>query len=171
MRALRVSGAILLPLLLMAAAALAQNAKTDYDHHANFSQYHTYHWEKIQTTNPQWQSRIQHAVDHALQAKGWQRVQSGGDVAVTAVGSTTDQKIYQMFYNNLGGWRSSGVGESTTQVENVPVGSLVLDLYDTHDKQLIWRGVSSDTLSGDPAQNESKLDHAVEHMLENFPPR
>jgi len=59
--------------------ALAQDVKTDYDHHANFSQYRTYYWEKIKTSDPLWQSRIQDAVDHALQSKGWQRVDNGGN--------------------------------------------------------------------------------------------
>ncbi|MGD1079290.1 MAG: hypothetical protein ABR881_13295 [Candidatus Sulfotelmatobacter sp.] len=30
-------------LLAIATAALAQDVKTDYDHHVNFSQYHTYY--------------------------------------------------------------------------------------------------------------------------------
>ena len=36
-------------LVAMATMAAAQDVKTDYDHHANFSQYHTYYWEKVKT--------------------------------------------------------------------------------------------------------------------------
>jgi hypothetical protein len=79
---------------MLAAGALAQDVKTDYDHHAHFSQYHTYYWEKVKTTDPFWQNRIQDAVDHALQSKGWQRVDNGGDVALTAVGGTRNQQEY-----------------------------------------------------------------------------
>jgi hypothetical protein len=163
----------MLPILLaFAVGALAQDVKTDYDHHANFSQYHTYYWEKIKTSDPLWQSRIQDAVDHALQSKGWQRVDNGADVALTAVGSTHNQQEYQTFYEGMGGWRwrGMGMGETTTEVENYPVGSLVLDFYDAHNKQLIWRGVSSDTLSNNPEKNEKKLDKAVDKMLDHFPP-
>ncbi|HZW92493.1 MAG TPA: DUF4136 domain-containing protein [Candidatus Eremiobacteraceae bacterium] len=170
MNALRISFSALLAVLVVSAPALAQDVKTDYDHHANFSQYHTYYWEKVKTTDPLWQSRIQDAVDHALQAKGWQRVDNGGDVAVTAVGSTHNEREYQTFYDGLGGWRWGGFGETTTQVENYPVGSLVLDLYDVHNKQLIWRGVSSDTLSNNTEKNEKKLDKAVDKMFDHFPP-
>ena len=170
MKALRVFCSTLSILLMLAAGALAQDVKTDYDHHANFSQYHTYYWEKVKTTDPLWQNRIQDAVDHALQSKGWQRVDNGGDVAITAVGSTRNQQEYQTFYDGMGGWRWGGMGETTTQVENYPVGSLVLDFYDAHNKQLIWRGVSSDTLSNNPEKNEKKLDKAVDKMLEHFPP-
>jgi Domain of unknown function (DUF4136) len=170
MNTLRISFLALLTVLVVSASALAQDVKTDYDHHANFSQYHTYYWEKVKTTDPLWQSRVQDAVDHALQAKGWQRVDNGGDVAVTAVGSTHNEREYQTFYDGLGGWRWGGFGETTTQVENYPVGSLVLDLYDAHNKRLIWRGVSSDTLSNNTEKNEKKLDKAVDKMLDHFPP-
>jgi hypothetical protein len=170
MKPLRVFCSIVTVLLAFAAIGMAQDVKTDYDHHVNFSQYHTYYWERVKTTNPLWENRIKDAVDHELQAKGWQRVDSGGDVAITAVGSAHDQREYQTFYDGLGGWRWGGMGETTTQVENYPVGSLVLDFYDTHSKQLIWRGVSSDTLTNSPEKNEKKLDKTVDKMLEHFPP-
>src|SRR5271166_6174890 len=104
---------IFIALLALAGSALAQDVKTDYDHHANFSQYHSYYWEKVQTTDPLWKSRIQEAVDRDLQAKGWQRVDNGGDVAVAAVGSEHDQREYETFYNGMGGWRWRGFGETT----------------------------------------------------------
>ena len=160
----------LVALLFVASVAWAQEVKTDYDHHANFSQYHTYYWEKVKTTDPLWQSRIQDAVDHALQAKGWQRVDSGGDIAVAAVGSAHNQREYQTFYDGMGGWRWGGFGETTTEAVNYPVGSLVLDLYDAHSHQLIWRGVSSESLSDKPEKNEKKLDKAVDKMFDHFPP-
>jgi hypothetical protein len=37
---------------LFVAASFAQQAKTDYDHSANFGQYKTYSWEKVQTKDP-----------------------------------------------------------------------------------------------------------------------
>jgi hypothetical protein len=153
-----------------AALAPAQDVKTDYDHHADFGRYHSYYWEKV-STDPLWQTRIQEAVDQKLQSKGWQRVDTGGDVAITAVASTHDQRQYETFYTGMGGWRWGGFGETTTQVENYPVGTLVLDLYDTGNKQLIWRGIAHDTLSDKPDKNEKKLDKAVNKMLDHFPPR
>jgi hypothetical protein len=166
----RVSFSVLLAMLFVSAFALAQDVKTDYNHHANFAQYHTYYWAKVVTTNPLWESRIQQAVDHALQSKGWQRVDNGGDVALTAVGSAQNQREYQTFYNGMGGWGWNGFGETVTEPVNYPVGTLVLDMYDAHNKQLIWRGVSSDTLSNNPEKNEKKLDKSVDKMLDHFPP-
>ena len=157
--------------LVLSVSAVGQEVRTDYDHHGNFSQYHTYFWAKVQTTDPLWERRIQDAVDRDLQSKGWQRVDNGGDVALMAVGSARNQQEYRTFYDGLGGWRWGGFGETTTQVENYRVGSLVLDMYDAHNKQLIWRGVASDTLSDKPEKNEKKLEKSVEKMLDHFPPK
>jgi hypothetical protein len=171
MTTFRISLTALLSLLLVSAVALAQDVKTDYDHHANFSQYHTYHWEKVQTSDPLWENRIKDAVNKDLQTKGRQMVDNGGDVALTAVGSARNEREYQTFYDGMGGWRWGGFGKTRTQLENYPVGSLVLDMYDAHNKQLIWRGVSSDSLSNNPDKNEKKLDKAVDKMFDHFPPK
>ena len=157
--------------LILSLSAVGQEVRTDYDHHANFSQYHTYYWQKVKTTDPLWERRIQDAVDRDLQSKGWQRMDSGGDVALMAVGSSRNEQEYRTFYDGLGGWRWGGFGETTTQVENYRVGSLVLDMYDAHTKQLIWRGVASDMLSDKPEKNEKKLEKSVEKMLNHFPPK
>jgi hypothetical protein len=171
MKVLHVLSSTVLFALAVALGAAAQDVKTDYDHHANFSQYHTYYWEKVQTTDPLWQSRIQDAVDHDLQAKGWQRVDNGADVAIAAVGSARNEKEYQTFYNVMGGWRWGGFGETTTTVENYRVGTLVLDFYDAHNKQLIWRGSAQEALSDKPEKNEKKLEKSVSKMLDHFPPK
>ena len=55
--------------LFLANASFAQQVKTDYDRAANFSQYKTYSWEKVQTLDPLWVDRIKAAVDGALAAK------------------------------------------------------------------------------------------------------
>ncbi len=96
---------------------------------------------------------------------------NSADVAITAVGSAYDQKEYQTFYDGLGGWFWGGFGETTTQVVNFPVGSLVIDMYDVHTKRLIWRGVSTDSLSNNPEKNEKKLDKDVDKMFDHFPPK
>jgi Domain of unknown function (DUF4136) len=163
-----------IPLLfLMMGGAYAQDVHTDYDHHTSFEQFHSYSWAKVQTDDPLWQSRIMDAVDKDLQAKGWQKVDSNGQVLLTAVGAVQNQQQYQTFYNGLGpGWWWGGFGnESTTTVQNYKVGTLVLDMFDAQNKHLIWRGSASDTLTNKPEKNENKLDKAVDKMLKDFPPK
>jgi hypothetical protein len=161
-------------LFAFAVAAAAQDVRTDYDKQTDFSRYHTYSWAKVETENPLWEPRIQEAVDKELQAKGWQRVDSGGDVALAAVGATKNQQEYQTFYNGLGpgwGWGGFGNTAATTTVQNYRVGTVVIDMYDARTKRLLWRGVASDTLSDKPEKNQKKLEKAVSKMFDKFPPK
>jgi len=63
------------------------------------------------------------------------------------------------------------MGETTTQVENYKVGTLVVSMFNGNSKQLIWRGASSSDLSGNPDKNTKKLDKDVQKMFKNFPPK
>src|SRR5438128_2040121 len=160
-------------LLLSATASMAQ-VKTDYDRSADFSQYKTYSWEKVQTQDPLWVDRIKEAVNAALTSKGWTQVPSGGNVAIVAIETTQTQQTLNTFYDGFGGgwrWRGfGGFGDATTTVDTYKVGTLVVDLFDANSKKLIWRGSSSDTLSNKSDKNIKNLDKGVQKMFEHFPP-
>ncbi|MGC1363749.1 MAG: DUF4136 domain-containing protein [Silvibacterium sp.] len=168
-----------LPVMALLAAAfsisaLAQKVVTDYDHSANFSQYHTYSWGQVHSSDPLYEQRIRDAVDHDLQAKGWQPAPAGGDVTLTAVLIKRHQKEYTTFYDGLGGgwrWRGWGAGMTTTTVDRIPLGTLIVDIYDTNSKQLVWRGEAHDQLSDKPEKDTKKLEKAVDKMFGKFPPR
>jgi Domain of unknown function (DUF4136) len=159
---------------VLTAASFAQQVKTDYDHNANFGQYKTYSWEKVQTQDPLLVDRIKDAVNAALTAKGWTQVQSGGDVCVVAIEITHNQQTLNTFYDGFGGgwrWRGGGgFGDATTTTETYQVGSLVVDLFDAKAKNLVWRGSSSDTLSNNADKNTKNLDKGVLKMFSRFPP-
>jgi Domain of unknown function (DUF4136) len=162
---------------LVAAMANAQKITTDYNHSTAFSQYHTYSWGKVSTSDPLNVQRVKDAVDHDLSAKGWQMVPSDGNVTITAVGATHNKQEYNSFYDGMGGfgwrrgWGGGGFGETTTTVEQIPVGTLVIDMYDGSSKQLVWRGMASDTLSSKPEKNTQMLDKSIDKLLEKFPPK
>jgi Domain of unknown function (DUF4136) len=163
-------------MLLFAGGSSAQQVKTDYDRNANFAQYKTYSWEQVKTKDALDVDRIKTAVNAALAAKGWTQVESGGDVSIIAVEMTHEQQTLNTFYDGLGGgwgWRrfgAGGFGEATTTTETYKVGTVVVDLFDTKTKQLIWRGAASDTLSNSSDKNIKNLDKGVEKMFKQFPP-
>jgi len=151
----------------------AGDVKTDYDHKTDFGQYKTYSWIHSKASNGLWADRIMEDVDKALSAKGWTRVESGGDAGIAAFGSTHNEQTLETFYNGFGGgwyWRGFG-GPTTTYVSTTRVGSLVVDVFDTHSKKLIWRGMGSDALSSKPEKNENKLEKTVDEMFKHFPPQ
>src|SRR6202790_3861447 len=108
-------------MLLFAGKSSAQQVKTDYDHSANFGQYKTYSWEKVQTKDPLMVDRIKDAVNRALAAKGWTQVDSGGDVCVMAIEITQNQQTLNTFYDGFGGGRRwggfGGFGDATTTTD------------------------------------------------------
>ncbi len=119
---LMLAGALLLG---SSAPALADNVRTDYDHGANFTQYHTYSWGKVKTSNPFYVSRIQEAVNQQLTAKGWKLVPSGGSVTVFATDSIQNQQEVQTMYDGLGGgWAVAGAGAAGVGVVAGPIRDL-----------------------------------------------
>jgi hypothetical protein len=174
MKLQRVVFALMGMMFLFAGKSSAQQVKTDYDRSANFGQYKTYSWEKIQTKDPLLVDRIKSAVSSALTAKGWTEVPSGGDVEVFAIEMTKNQQTLDTFYNGFGGGRrwgfGGGFGDATTTVETYKVGTLVVDLFDAKTEKLIWRSSSSDTLSDNADKNTKNLDKGVKKMFQHFPP-
>jgi hypothetical protein len=162
-------------MLLLACIASAQQVKTDYDRSANFAQYKTYSWEHVKTQDALNVDRIKSAVNAALAAKGLTQVDSGGEISIVAVEMTQNQQTLNTFYNGFGGgwgWRrfGGGLGEATTTTETYKVGTLVVDLFDSSSKKLLWRGSSSDTHSNNSDKNIKNLDKGVEKMFKKFPP-
>jgi len=162
--------------LLFATALFAQQVKTDFDRSADFSQYKTYSWEKVHTQNPLWVDRIKAAVNSALAGKGWTEVESGGNVSIMAMEMNQSHQTLNTYYDSFGGgwgWRGGfgdSFGDSTTTESTYKVGTLVVDLYDSNTKKLIWRGSASDILSGKADKNIKNLDRGVEKMFDHFPP-
>jgi len=159
-------------MLAFAITSFAQQVKTDYDRGTDFNQFKTYSWEKVQTQDALWVSRIKDAVNATLAAKGWAVVDSGGDVAIVALEMTKDHRTLNTYYDGFGGgWRwGGGFGDATTTTEDYKVGTLVIDLFDGKTKQLVWRGSSSDTLSDKSDKNIKNLDRGVQKMFAHFPP-
>jgi hypothetical protein len=158
-------------MFLLAGNSSAQQVKTDYDRSANFGQYKTYTWEQVKTQDPLLVDRIKNSVNVALTAKCWTQVDSRGEVSIVAMQITRNQQTLNTFYDGFGrGWRWGGFGEATTTTEIYKVGTLVVDLFDTKTKKLIWRGTSSDTLSNSSDKNIKNLDKGVEKMFKKFPP-
>ena len=156
---------------LLATLAFADHIAVDYDHHANFARLHTYSWGKVQTANSIWDARVKDAINTQLTARGWTQVPSDGEVTVVAVERTRVQQQIDTFYDGFGGRRFfGGFGDATTTFQNYKIGTLVVDMYDTGSKNLIWRGRSSDALSGNPEKNDKNMHKEVKKMFQHFPP-
>ena len=121
----------------------------------NFAQYKTYSWEQVKTREPLGVDRIKNAVNAALAAKGWTRLESGGDVWIVAIERGCR-------------WRGFGAfGKATDTYED---RTLTVDLFETKTKRLLWRGSSTDRLSNNSDKNIKNLDKGVKKLFKKFPP-
>ncbi|WP_263411429.1 DUF4136 domain-containing protein [Terriglobus tenax] len=162
-------------------AAHAAQISTDYDHAVNFSTYKTYSWAHVSAGDGLWEDRIRQDIDSQLAAKGWTKVSQGGDAVLTAFQSTKDQKTLDTFYNGFGGggwgWRGFGgagfnnFGNSITTTMVTQVGTLVVDVFDSKNHKLIWRGTQSDALSNNPEKNAEQLGKDIQKLFRAFPPK
>jgi hypothetical protein len=185
----RYTQAVVMAIVLIGSsmAAFAGNVRTDYDHSANFSQYNSYSWGKVKTSNPFYVTRIQQAVNQQLQAKGWQLMPSGGAVTVFATDQVHNQQELQTMYDGWGGgwgggwgwggwgwgggWADPGITTATTTTTNQPVSNLVVDLFEGSSKKLLWRGLATEDLSTNSSKNTKMLDGDINNMFKNFPPK
>ncbi len=165
------------------AACSSITTSADYDKAANFSQYKTYAWKDTdQKQNELVENRIKAAVDSQLQAKGLHKVDSNPDLWVVEhirLSEQTQVNTYDSGWGyGWGGWHGGyygggGGGMSTTTVQKIPVGNLIIDLVDAKESQLKWRGTASKTL--DPSTSVDKktenVNEAVAKMFAKYPPK
>jgi hypothetical protein len=150
---------------------------TDYDTHANFSNYHSFSIVKGNSSgNPLMDQRAQNDVMSALTSKGWMNVPADEAQAAVVVHAATKTKhTYETLYDGWGGWGwrrgwGGGFGGATTFVEDYKVGTLVVDIFDAKSKEEIWHGTATDALSDNAKSNAQATEQAVDKMFSNFPP-
>ncbi|MFZ0313951.1 MAG: DUF4136 domain-containing protein [Candidatus Korobacteraceae bacterium] len=161
--------------LLVSTLAVAQKVSINADRAANFSSYHTYMWEK--SPNPAhglWDQRIVEAVDKQLQAKGLTKVDANPDLWVVYSNSIKDEKSVAGAGYGLGptwGWGNSGANAAINTTFVFKIGTLVVEMADTKDRQLVWRGSVSDTINDSSDKNIKTLDKAVAKLFKGYPPK
>lgn len=169
--------------LLLALPPAFAAVRTDYNHGVNFSRFHTYCWGKVHIANGLVAHRVRKAVNILLRQKGWKQTPHG-QITVFALGHVINEKQAQTLYDGMGGgwgmgwgWGGwgwgpgGGFGESNTRYYRQPVGNLVIDLFRTKNKQLIWRGIASAPITGNSGRNRKVLYRNIHIMFGHFPPR
>ena len=158
-----------LALCIVSSAAIAQQVSVNYNHNANFGQYHTYAWgsnNKNAIRNSILAQVAQQDIEAAMAQKGFQKVEESAnpDLVLTASGGEHEQTSYNaMGMRGIGG----GFGSITPQ-QNVEA-TMIVSLYDVKQKELIWRGIAEDTLNNNGNKNQKEVQKAVEKMFKQWP--
>ncbi len=162
--------------VLFLAGCSSIDTHVDYDRGANFSSYHTFAFKDVrETRNPIGMRRVRTAIVRTLTSRGYSEA-PGGTPDLWVVLHTRAHTQTQVTTWNTGwgwGWRWRGPYWSSARVEQIPVGTLMVDLVDTKAKELVWRGSASRVVDPDesPQAREEKVQEAVDKLFEGFPPK
>ena len=168
--ALLLAGLLLAPMVL-----LAQKTSFDYDKTANFSALKTYALKDGKKVgDPLIDKRIEAAIEAELAAKGLTPAASAPDLNVTyhvAFDKKQDITAYSTggagYYRWGGGW-----GTTDVRVNEILMGTLVVDIADAKKNELVWRGigVKEVDVQAKADKRDKNINSAVKKILKNFPP-
>ena len=160
---------------------------TEYDRSAPLVR-RSYSWGNVQMAVSQYAGTVRVAVDQNLQKRGWQLVPSGGSITVYAHGDIRGEAQLLTVYGPSGAeaaghweqpWTAQGLGsgwkpfygEAVFNAINVPENNLVIDMFDTGSRRLLFRGVLQDELSAPEKQSTKTLTKTIKRMFSKFPPK
>ena len=159
-------------LTLMAVLAVGQDVSYNFMADTDFTKFKTYGWVTAPEAKYPSQivdTQIKDAIDKQLALKGLRKISDGiPDIYA----------IYQVAINQETQWHSYGggwwigMGSVTTTSNTINIGTLVLDMYDTAAKRMVWTGRATKQLnpSKDPAKNQKNLEKAMAKLMKKFPP-
>jgi len=176
----------LISLLLAAGVCLAQDVRYNFDKSADFSKFKTYKWVPIKDASKVSDlvdKQIKDALDAELATKGLSKVD--GDEANLFIGyqpAVGEEKQFNSYSTGWGagpgwggGWYGYGGMTSTTttgSTSTIYKGQLALDMYDSTNHNLVWRGVASKTIDpkAKPEKQQKNLAKVAKKLLKNYPP-
>ena len=175
-------GIAVLAAVALSACGGGVSIKTDYNPEAvpAMKAYKTYSWATIkrdQAVTPLNRDRIITAIDAALQAKGMQKVATGGDFQVAFIATMAQQTDYSTtndYYGyGWGRWYGGGMSTSRTTAYNWTQGTLVLDIVDGKTNEMVYRSTAEAEVDQDlsPTERQTRLNAGAIRMLEKFPPK
>ena len=170
----------LLAILLVTACGTVR-VSVDYDPEEDFSVYRTYAWlpgspeatghPRLDT--PMVHQRVREAVDGVLRGKGFTKVAEEPDFWVTyhmSVQGKVDVRTTDRFYPTRYGWTVS-IPETT--VDEYEEGTVVIDIADAREKELVWRGIGRGRMrrqAPDPEEQRATALQVANEILADFPP-
>jgi hypothetical protein len=173
----------LFALMLVPALASAQKVTYDFDKAGNFASYKTYAMKEGTPVGQQLiDARIVSAIDAAMAAKGFTKSDTP-DVVVVYHVAFDKQKDISTFSSGYGGggyggygygWGGGwGGGTTSTQVRDILVGTMVIDMADLKTKQMVWRGMGVKEIdtTAKPEKRDKSINNAVNKMFKNYPPK
>ena len=163
-----------LVVLLTAVVAYGVDVKTDYDQDYDFGRLKTFAFREQNRsaddplrTDSILDNRIRDAVRSQLEARGYQYAPDGNaDFLVCYFANTKERENIQDFgYGFPRRWRWGFGPQIWTTYYTV--GSVIVDFVDPASRQLVWRGIASQTVSG-VNPSDKQVNKGVEDLIKHF---
>jgi hypothetical protein len=168
---------VLIACLSASGCATKIQVDTNYDPQHEFSNYRNYAWyDRVDAPSQVVENRIRNAIEAALTAQGYSRVESGDQADfLLSFSAVAEQAIRPDSISSGMGYRRSGWGHSTFTAggfREYTKGTLIIDIIEPATKNLVWRAVSSAVLyPGSSEEDKNRLvSETVAAMLDKFPP-
>lgn len=174
-------------LLLAAGSAVGQDVRYNFDKNADFSKFKTFKWVDIKDAtklNPLADKQVREALEAELATKGLTEVNDdSANLFIGYQAAVGQEKQFTSYSTDWGygggwyrgGWYGGGMGSSMTtgQTSTIYNGQLALDMYDSSNHTLVWRGVASKTIDpkAKPDKQQKNLRKAVAKLLKKYPPQ
>ncbi len=174
---MRMITAIALATFGMVTLASAQSVTYNFDQDANFQTYKTYKWVEMPggvKLDDITAKQLTDALDAELAKKGL--VKTDRDDANLYVGYqfATQQERQVTAYNTGWGYGPRwGGGMASATTSTLTIGSVALDMYDSAQKRLVWRGVATKTIDpgAKPDKRMKNIQKGAEKLMKNYPPK
>ncbi|MEO8053766.1 MAG: DUF4136 domain-containing protein [Acidobacteriota bacterium] len=160
--------------VLAGAGCSSITTNVDFDAGAHFARYRTYAFKDVHDRDAFQMKRVHAAIDRTLAAKGLSRAEGTPDLWVVLHTRTRNERRVTTYNSGWGwGWGWRGGYWNAARVEDIPVGTLVVDLVDTNAKELVWRGSATRVIDRDetPQERTGYVQEAVDKLFADFPPK
>ena len=176
--------------LFIANVALAQDVRYNFDNKTDFSKFKTYKWVEIKgakKVDDLVDKQIKESVDQQLAQKGLSKIDADtADLYIGYQAAVGTEQQYTSFTTGMGGpgwgygggwygggwYGGGGMSTTTGSTSTIYNGQLAVDMYDSANKDLVWRGVVSRTLDpkAKPDKRQKNLTKALTKLFKNYPP-
>ena len=176
--------------LLAVGAAVAQDVRYNFDKKTDFTKFKSYKWVDIKDAgkfNSMVDQQIKQSADAQLATKGLSKTDSdNADLLIGYQGAVGQEKQFSSYSTGMGpgwgygpgwgggGWYGGGMSSTMTtgQTSTIYVGQIAIDMYDSANKDLVWRGIVSKTIDqkAKPEKQQKNLDKAMAKLFKKYPP-
>ncbi|MFV2006291.1 MAG: DUF4136 domain-containing protein [Longimicrobiales bacterium] len=178
----RILGLAALTLGVYACGGIRVN--TDYNPETDFTSYRTFAWAEgsgsghdMRVAGDLMDRRFRRAIASELVSRGLEKATSDQpDVFVgyqVALDDRIDYQTINTYYGSGWGYRGvyGGVGASQVTAREYTVGTLVIDVYDASQRELVWRGAGEGRVkqARSPEESQELINQAVTQIMKEFP--